>query len=318
MRISKWLFSLFLALPVLIFSEISETKVKAPYFYDPNGIRYELYQTNGKKGYNWLFLPGGPGSDSRYLHSLIDLLDLPGNVWLIDLPGSGSNSDPAVSYDFEQWFDIFPAAVEKFSNPILVGHSFGGQFPLLFPQLEKSLKGFVILHSSPSLWVEEALSYAKQFDLPSFGAAVGAFSAEPNQQTFEAAIEACMPYYFPPSTLEAGKKLFAQAAFQFPPAVWWGKKVAEINFSAKWIPEQVPTLIIGGKYDCMCPFSLFQKDSRFDRKNVTMLLIKNGGHCSWIENPQAIQKAFAKFVKVLSKKTAVADDVKIVPLQRSL
>lgn len=295
MSLFTWI--VFLFLPLVSFAE------GARYFYDENRIRYELVQTNGKKPYNWLFLPGGPGGDSSYLHDLIALLDLPGNVWCIDLPGSGTNVKDGEIEDYDRWFTLFPTVIERFSNPILVGHSFGGMFPLFFPQLEQRLKGFVILHSTPALWIEEGLSYAKQFNLPSYDAAIEAFSAHPSQETFQAAIDACIPYYFPPATMEEGRKIFARAAFQYKPSLWWLEKVAKLDWSKIWVPQTVPTLVIGGKYDCMCPFTLFQKDQRFHRDNVTMLLIKDGGHCSWIDNPQAIQKAFAKWVRQLSKKT---------------
>ncbi len=297
MRLFRWIASLFLMLPVLVFSETPRR-----FFFDENRVRYELVQTNGSKPYNWLFLPGGPGSDSSYLQSLVDLLNLPGNVWFIDLPGSGTNKVEDEAQDYNQWLEIFPQVIDKFSNPILVGHSFGGMFPLLFPQLEQSLKGFIVLHSTPSLWQEAALEYAKRFSLPSFDAEIAAFSANPSKETFEAALEACTPYYFPPSGIEAGRKLFAQTVCQYEPALWWLKKATEMNFTAKWVPERVPALIIGGKYDCMCPFSVYQNDSRFDRENVTLLFIKNGGHCSWLDNPKAIQKAFAKFIRGLDLK----------------
>lgn len=60
------------------------------HLYDRDQVRYELYQTNEGKNYNWLFFPGGPGADSSYLRSLVDGLQLPGNVWLTDLPGKAN------------------------------------------------------------------------------------------------------------------------------------------------------------------------------------------------------------------------------------
>lgn len=80
--------------------------------------------------------------------------------------------------------------------------------------------------------------------------------------------------------------------FQYRPAVWGQVKALEGKLSAKWIPQQVPTLIIGAKYDCICPFSLFKNDERFDRQNIRLLFIENAGHCPWIEDPLAVRKAF--------------------------
>ncbi len=288
---------LFLFVSVGLFSE--ECPKTKNYLYDSNHVRYELYQTNEGKPYNWLFFPGGPGLDSSYFHSFIDELELPGNVWLIDLPGNGTNIQEVYSENFDQWIDIFPGIVRRFDNPVLVGHSFGGMFPLLFPELENYLKGFVILNSAPTLWLEEAVAYSKQFDLPDLSKEMQEFALNPNQETFKTALDACMPYYFPKQTLEKGRELLSQIPCQYQAAVWWQRKAVELNFSAKWIPQHVPTLIIGSKYDCICPFSLFEKDQRFQRSNVQLLFVEDAGHLIWVENPSAARNAFKRFLSHL-------------------
>ncbi len=293
-----------LLMPVMVCSEtknFNETQKMKNYLYDSNHVRYELYQTNQGKPYNWLFFPGGPGADSSYLHSLVDELELPGNVWLIDLPGNGGNIQEGFSGDFDEWINFFPGIVKQFDNPVLVGHSFGGMFPLLFPELENHLKGFVILNATPVLWLEEAVKYSKHFNLPDLSKEMQEFTSNPNQETFNAALDACMPYYFPKETLEKGRQLLSKVVFQWQPAVWWQQKAIALNFSAKWIPQHVPTLIIGSKYDCICPFSLFKEDKRFHRSNIRLLFIENAGHMSWIENPKAIRDAFVEISSRLSE-----------------
>lgn len=266
------------------------------YLYDSNRVRYELYQTNEGKFYNWLFFPGGPGADSSCLKSLVDELKLPGNVWLIDLPGNGSNITEEYSENYDQWIEFFPDIIKKFENPVLVGHSFGGMFPLLFPELEKCLKGLIILNSAPVLWLQEAVAYARQFELPDLSKEMQEFTLNPNPKTFRNALDACMPYYFPQSSLEKGRVLLSQVDFQYQPAVWWQKKAVELNFSAKWVPQEVPTLIIGSKYDCICPFTLFERDKRFHRSNIELLYIEDAGHLVWVENPAKTKDAFNKMI----------------------
>lgn len=270
------------------------------YCYDASHVRYQLVAKHEGMPYNWLFLPGGLGADSSYLQSLVSLLELPGNVWLVDFPGNGSNTEsiPA-DYDYNEWFALFPPMVQRFENPIIVGHSAGGMFPLCFPELEKKLKGFVVLNAAPSLWLADAVAYAEQFHLPDLTQEMADFTQTPNEATFTRALGACMPYYFPPHSLEKGRALLTPIPFPFLPAVWWQHKVAEINFSAKWIPETVPTLIIGGRYDCICPFPLFRNDVRFKRPNIEMIEIGDGGHLPWIENPEAVKTAFKNFCKQL-------------------
>lgn len=272
------------------------------YLCDADQVRYELYQTNAGKNCNWLFFPGGPGADSSYLRSLVDELKLPGNVWLIDLPGNGSNASDSYSDNFDSWFELFPRIVKQFDNPIVVGHSFGGMLPLLYPDLETILAGCIILNSAPVLWQEEAVSYSKHFDLPDLTNDMHAFIQTPNQETFDAALNACMPYYFPKETLERGRKLLSQMPFSYRAAVWGQIKALEGKLLAQWIPQQVPTLIIGSKYDCICPFSLFTKDERFHRKNIRLLFIEDAGHCPWVENPTAVRKAFEELLQLICTK----------------
>jgi len=287
--------SLFLFVCFITLFFISEKLGAQHYFFDGDGVRYQLYQTNGEKNYNWLFFPGGPGGDSCYLGSLIDELQLPGNVWLIDFPGNGSNTNSSYTDNFDGWFELFPKVVKQFKNPIVVGHSFGGMLPLLYPELETTLKGIVVLNSTPALSHEEAEAYAKQFDLPDLIDGMQGFIQNPNQDTFNAALNACMPYYFPKETLEKGSKFLSQVPFAYLPAVWGQVRAAEGKLSAKWVSQQLPIMIIGAKYDCMCPFSLFKNDQRFQQPNIKLVYIENGGHCPWIENPIAVRQAFEQF-----------------------
>lgn len=266
------------------------------YFYDANHVRYDLAASHKGEPYNWLFFPGGPGADSRYFYSLLELLQLPGNTWLVDMPGNGDNTENiSDNYSYDQWLDIFPAVIEKFPNPILIGHSFGAMLAFLTPEMENALKGFVVLNSAPCLWTQEAVEYAKQYGLPDLSAEMQAFTLNPNPATFSAALEACMPYYFPKDSLEKGKALLSGLPFRYQAAAWAQSKLHAMNYSAKWVPQQVPTLVVGGTHDCIVPHYLFKRDKRFERPNIEMVNIENGGHLGWIENPKALQRAFAKF-----------------------
>lgn len=234
--------------------------------YDNNCVRYKLVKSNpGNIVFNWLFVPGGPGADSCYFLDLIDHLTVSGNFWLIDLPENGSNlsGNSPGDFNFDLWDEYLISAIHKFINPIIVGHSFGGMFPLLFPKLEDVLKGFVILNSAPSLWLEEAAKCAGEKNLPLLTEPMSEFEIDPNQETFKKALLACAPYYFPANNLKNGMELLEQLPINYNAAVWWLKRANGINFSAKWIPENVPTLIIGASEDCIAPITLFEKDKRF-------------------------------------------------------
>lgn len=264
--------------------------------YDEQNIRYRLYpRPSGfqKSGINWLFVPC-PGADSIYLKSLADCLEIPGNIWLIDLPGNGSHITEN-SYPYEAWLNIFPGMVTHFENPILVAHSFGGCLPLLFSELEQHLKGIVLLNAAPSLWLNEVVSYAKQFQLTDLSPEMAELTNTPKQEAFQAALNACMPYCFPFFSIEKGKALVTNTPFNYEPAVWWLRKAVEIEFSAKWIPQNIPTMIVGSSFDCIAPFTLFQKDQRFARENIELHLLEDCGHLPWIEKPEKVNHLFKSF-----------------------
>lgn len=270
------------------------------YFWDENSVRYHLINSSHPTNttYNWLFFPGGPGADSCYFIDLVKGLNLPGNAWLVDLPNNGSNTIDE-QYNYDQWLDLLLPTLSRFQNVIYVGQSFGGMFPLLFPQLESLLQGLVILNSSPVLWHEEAARVAKEKNKPSYMEDLQEFVKNPNPETFKLALMACAPYYFPEESLEKGKVMLQQLPFNYHAAGWWQLKSAELNFSATWIPEKVPTLIIGGTEDCMAPPTLFLNDTRFHRDNISMVTIQDAGHMPWIENMDAVKDAFDVFIAAL-------------------
>jgi len=276
-----------------------ERVMAADYTYDDNGVRYEHYQVSKGKNLNWVFLPGGPGADSSYYRGLVDLLHLEGNVWLVDMPGIGSNVDNDFGDNFDRYFEIFPKIIDRYENVVLVGQSFGGMFPLCFPELEEKLLGFVCLNSAPCLWMEEAVAYGKKFDLPDLSVDMGAFNTNPCDETFMKALDACMYYYAANGKQELYRKNLKDIPFTWKPAVWWQHKAVEMNFSAKWVPQKVQTLILCGKYDAICPYTLFEKDERFKRDNITMVISEEGGHLTWIDDPECVVEAFRNFIKRL-------------------
>ncbi|MBJ7450137.1 MAG: alpha/beta hydrolase [Parachlamydiales bacterium] len=269
-------------------------------FLDENLTRYQLASSSEGTDINWLFLPGGPGCDSSIFNDLINSLKLPGKCWLIDFPGNGTNNKHVSDeYDFNQWDDCLATAVARFENPVLIGHSFGGMFPLLFPELEKSLKGLVILSSAPKLWHEATYKMGMEMNKPNLEIPMDAFVNNPNNETFKTALLACAPYYFADEFLEVGKKFLEKLDCNYKAAVWWQKKAIEIQFDAKWIPQAVPTLIICGSQDCVCPSTLFENDTRFQRPNITLKTIQDAGHIVWLEKPEIVQNCFKDFLKLI-------------------
>lgn len=269
-------------------------------FFDQNGVRYQLVNSNpvNNKNWNWLFIPGGPGCDSSSLLGLVDLLDLPGNIWLIDLPGNGDNINGIPeNYDYNDWFACMIPMVKRFENPIVVGASFGGMITLLTPELEDYLKGVVILSSAPRAWWEEAAACAKKYNLPDFNPQLQEFVQNPSEATLKKLLDVCITHYwfYKEESITKARSLFLSTPFAFQPTFWWMHKVESSGYTATWIPENVPALIIGNEFDYITPFEIFQSDPRFLRPNIEFVEIKEAGHFNWIDNPDAVKAAFQNF-----------------------
>lgn len=242
-------------------------------------------------------MPGGPGIDAAYYQTLIEGIEFPGTVWFLDFPGNGTHTvGIAPDYDFDNWFDLFLPCIAQFENPVFVGHSFSGMFPLLFPELEHCLKGMVIVSGSPCLWLDEAQAYAKMHGLPDISSHVKKFIEEPSDQTLKNFLEGALPYFFPPQNLKKGREFLAHIYWRFQPGVWWQRKAIEIEYHAKWIPQEVPTLLICGLSDGITPAALFEKDKRFRRPNIELCYIEEAGHFPWVDKPEIVKNKLREFI----------------------
>ncbi len=269
-------------------------------FHDVNLVRYRLAKSySNDSSFNWLFLPGGPGADSSCFQNLIEQLDVPGKFWLIDFPGNGDNMPHGneATYDFNSWQDLLIPAIKQFENPILVGHSFGGMLPLLLPELENILSGFIILNAAPKLWLSEAQDLLKTHNIVTFSEPGKRFRGNPTLEAFRAALLANAHCHFPANSIEAGRKMFEQLPFNYQAMLWWLEKAPAINFDATWIPQSVPTLVMSGSHDYIVPSIMFEQDPRFHRGNIEINTIPNAGHFVWFDNMALVKKTFNSFIR---------------------
>ena len=263
--------------------------------FDKNHTRLQWVKTiPGDKTVNVFFLPGGPGVDSASLIPLIEKMTVPGNYWLIDLPGNGTNIHDQMLSDktFERWGDNLVEALEPYDNPILIGHSFGGFLPLFCPKLEGMLKGLVILNSTPTLDSPIFAQTVQKYDLPSLAQAQALFVEKKSVETLRDLYRLEAEYFFSKKYREAGiKQIINKLEFSISAEYWWYTQGPAFYKAITWVPQQTPTLIISGSEDKMTPLSVFESDARFKRDNIKMLEIKGAGHFPWLEQPEAVKKA---------------------------
>jgi len=133
--------------------------------YTTSGVRMRLH-TKAAGTLNWLLLPGGPGIGSESLQELADAMQVPGSIWLVDLPGDGSNRSPQDN-PFASWPQVLMEAAESVSNAVFVGHSTGGMYLLSTPQLRYRIRGLALLDTAPNCeWHAEYVEMTRNNPCP--------------------------------------------------------------------------------------------------------------------------------------------------------
>ncbi|WP_296619971.1 alpha/beta hydrolase [Marivirga sp.] len=268
-------------------------------FYSHTDFKAQLKYSKGPEPLNWLFLPGGPGFGSESLDNLAEQLSLPGKSWYMDFPNDGSNQISANQH-FEGWSDGLIDLLSHFENPIIVAHSFSGMLVLSNKKLENYLYGLVLLNTAPNnTWLHQIEKQAKQYDLPDISEIATQYEKNKNNDTFKALTIACAPYFFSPESLDKGMKLLEILPYSNE-SYDWATTMFHPRFTNAFIPQTIPTLVVGGEIDHITPFDLFMSDERWQRSNIQLKLIKNEGHFPWLNSGENLQNIFYKYIESMN------------------
>lgn len=267
-----------------------ETPPLAAEIFTPSGVR--LRRRRERPGaLSWLLLPGGPGIGSESLHELADAIDVPGAIWMVDLPGDGSNRVEAGRDPFSLWPGVLTEAAQMLPDCVYVGHSTGGMYLLSTPAVERHLIGLVLVSSAPDAgWRPRFVAMTEAHPLPEVDAATRAYEAERTPERLRDLAVASAPWNFTPASEARGRALLARMPYNVE-AVDWSDQHFDNSYVSTWWPSSLPTLIVSGGDDRIVDQSLWQQP-RFQGSNVLHRIIPGAGHFPWIEAPGAVRDAF--------------------------
>jgi pimeloyl-ACP methyl ester carboxylesterase len=116
------------------------------------------YVTYGNKDGENIVLLHGWGQNIEMMRPIGDRLQKDYQITIIDLPGYGQSSEPTYPWTVSDYVEAIKELLdlEKITNPILIGHSFGGKISLLYASKYKTNK--LILFGSPFKKEVEKLS----------------------------------------------------------------------------------------------------------------------------------------------------------------
>jgi pimeloyl-ACP methyl ester carboxylesterase len=279
-------------------------KVEGQEHWTRSGVRLRRASESAGR-WNWLFVPGGPGLGSESVLDLARAAEVPGTVWLVDLPGDGSNRGmPQVSDSpYGLWPRVLAETLDALDDVVMVGHSTGGMFMLATPELDGRLAGMALVSSAPHAgWREAFARWARAHPLPGLEQAAAAYGQDPNDRTLRALTLTAAAWNFTPAALKAGRALLEGLPYCHE-AVAWADAHFDENYRALWAPTRrgLPTLIVSGDQDRVVDQSLWQQAPAFDRPHVLRRTIEGAGHFPWLENPHAVRTAFADLTALLRR-----------------
>jgi pimeloyl-ACP methyl ester carboxylesterase len=268
-------------------------------FWTPSKARLQLAKTDDSGKYNWLFLPGGPGLGSESLQPLINILNLPGKMWLLDLPEDGSNIFGNDRITFANWPNALIEAASAMKNVILVAHSTGGMFALATPELEQILIGLVLMDSAPDAgWQSYFAEYIAQHPLSEIDVLHKQYEAHPSNDLLKQLTIASVPYFSTNKSVHGLIQLMASLPFNCESHLWADKHF-DRTYRVKWVPLTLPTLIFAGEEDHITPLKLFASTESFQKPNILIRSIQHAAHFPWMDNPQQVIQVFAEYCRLL-------------------
>lgn len=258
-----------------------------------SGVRLRRHSTQ-PGDLNWLLLPGGPGIGSESLHELADCLGVAGSIWLVDLPGDGSNRMPHGAADpmFSDWPHVVVEAAEMLPNVVFVGHSTGGMYMLATPELQGHVVGLALLDTAPDAsWHPRFVAMTQQHPLPDVAAAAALYAADKRDANIAAMAVASAEWNFAVAGVAAGRELLSRMPYNSA-AIEWSEVHFDHVYKAAWWPATIPVVVLAGTEDRIVSQHGWDQ-ARFQTTNAVYRQISGGGHFPWTENPLAVGDAFA-------------------------
>jgi len=248
-------------------------------------------------------LPGGPGIGSESLCELADTLNVPGSIWMVDLPGDGSNVNPpgAPPDPFSCWPMVLVEAAQALPNAIYVGHSTGGMYLLSTPKVEQHIVGLALVSAAPDArWRGRFIQMTRRHPLPAVDAATAIYKHKRTSAAMRDIAIASAEWSFTTQSLDVGRKLLGRMPYNAL-AIAWSARNFDETYASAWWPQTIPTLIVSGADDRIVWQGAWEQP-RYQGSNVMHRTIQGGAHFPWIENPQSVQQAFGELAaKVVAR-----------------
>ena len=248
-----------------------------------NGLSTHYEQTG--QGKDILMLHGW-GASGQSFDCLVGRLSTAYRVTTLDFPGFGQSELPPEPWDVEAYarFTLSFMQAVGLSDPILIGHSFGGRVILKLCGTGRVSPEKIVLLDAAG--IRHKRSFAARCKVACFKTAKWALTRRPWQK-------ACQP------TLERVRRYFGSADYNSAPPVLRQTLVRVVNEDLRdCLPHiAAPTLLVYGERDTATPVS----DAKLMQKMLPdggLCVIPEAGHWAFAERPAHVLSILDSFLEI--------------------
>jgi proline iminopeptidase len=291
-----------------MYASVNDTRL----YFDVDGAQLRVGSGNIVTVPAVVALHGGPGFDQGYLRPGLGPLHDRAQIVFPDLRGQGrSDPVPADTCTLEQMADDVIALCSHLGieRPILLGHSAGGFVALHAALRHPDAVGALILSNTAATLAPEVdpgvPSLAERGGTEAAQVATRLFGGDLSAETGEAFARIVAPYYAAPGHEDVPNQLFplsrrATDVMRF----FFSGPAADYDLRSQLPQIQIPTLVIAGGYDWVCPPAA----SRILSESIPgsqLHVVANAGHFPMSEEPQQFHQMLGTFLTSLQAAAAV-------------
>lgn len=279
-------------------------------YFDVEGTQLEVTGDLLRTRPTLVALHGGPGLDHGYLRPGLGSLRDHAQVVYVDLRGHGRSGRPALeSCTLEQMADDVAALCDLLGieHPVILGHSAGGfvalQLSIRHPELPG---GLILCHTSPTFAPlpddepdEPRPTLASRAGPEVLAAAKRFFGGDTSPDVLKSFVEQVAPFYGGPSHMEVPARLFALSSVT-PELMqyFFSKLAAGYDVRPQLGAISVPTLVLFGRHDWVCPPVASRTMARAI-PGAKLVELTESGHFGFSEEPGKFQDAVSAFLNSL-------------------
>jgi proline iminopeptidase len=260
------------------------------------------YETVGE-GPLCLVLSGWPGVDHTYLRPALDRLG--GRLRLVYYDHRGHGRSARAAYDtitMEQLADDADALAAELGAPwfLVLGHFHGASVAQeLAIRHPGRVRGMVLVGATPGeLGSDESL--LDDLDSPPVPVEVDVLQRVPpaTDDELAATLRGLAPHLLGEGAGVDPEALFSGATFDARAAGRWTLGLGRWSAVDRLAGMDVPTLLVAGRHDVLCPPSQSQRIRR-RLAGAELVVLEIGGHLPWVEEGEAFATAVEAWLERL-------------------